>query len=104
MDWRKMQVTFSWKPILLCAGLNLLAAGIVFLGSFLLTGSVITTVFNTMFGWFITLTVSVLYWIWWFFENIRNVPEKIKAAFTAVMLFLLVLDWIIIFEFLSLIS
>jgi hypothetical protein len=46
--------------------------------------------------------VSFLYWIWWFFEKIKNVPGKIKAAFMAVMLFLLFLDWMIIFSFLNL--
>jgi hypothetical protein len=102
MDWRKMQATFSWRPILLCTGLNLAAAGIVFLSSFLLTGSIYLTVFYTLFAWTFTVTVSFLYWIWWFFQNIKNVPGKIKAGFTAVMGFLLVLDWTIIFGFLRL--
>ena len=103
MDWRKMQTTFSWKPILLCTGLNLLVAAVAFSASFLITSSAILTVFYTLFAWTFSVTVSFLYWIWWFFENIKA-PVGIKAAFTAVMLFLLVLDWMIIFGFLRLLS
>lgn len=85
-----------------CVFLNLAAAGAVFFGSFLLTSSVFLTVFYTLFAWTFTVTVSFAYWIWWFFENIKNVPEKIEAGFVTVMLILLVLDWMIIFGFLRL--
>lgn len=102
MDWKNMQTTFSWRPILYCSALNLAAAGAVFLASFLITGSVIQTVFYTLFGWTFTVTVSFLYWIWWFFENIKNVPGRIKTGFTAVMLILLTSDWMIIFGFMKL--
>jgi hypothetical protein len=102
MDWRKMQTTFSWKPILLCTGLNLLVAAVAFFASFLLTANVVLTVFYTLFAWTFTVTISFLYWIWWFFKNIKNVPDRIKAGFTAVMLILLTADWMIIFGFLGL--
>ena len=104
MDWKKMQVTFSWKPILYCTGLNLAAAAAVFLASFLVTGSVVLTVFYTLFAWTITVTASFLYWIWWFFENIKNVPGRIKSGFVLVMLILLTSDWMIIFGFLNLLA
>jgi hypothetical protein len=102
MDWKNMQTTFSWKPILICVGLNLAAAGITFLSSLLLTASVYLTIFYTLFAWTITVTASFLYWIWWFFENIKNVPSRIKKGFTVVMLILLTSDWMIIFGFLGL--
>jgi len=104
MDWRKMQVKFSWKPILYCTGLNLIVAASAFLASFYLTVSIPLTVFYTLFAWTITVTVSFLYWIWWFFAKIKNVPRKIQYAFVSVMVFLLVGEWMIIFGFLKMLA
>ena len=104
MDWRKMELKFSWRPILLCTGMNLLVAGVIFLAGFALTASVYLTIFYTLLAWTFTVTVSFLYWIWWFFQNIKNVPRNIKAGFVSVMSFLLAGEWIIMFGFLRLLA
>jgi hypothetical protein len=102
MDWKGLEQGISWKPIFLCTLLNLAAAGAAFFASILLTSSFFLAIFYTLFAWIITVTMSFLFWIWWFFEKIRDVPRGIKAGFTGVMVFLLFLDWMIIFGFLRL--
>jgi len=102
MDWKSLEKGISWKPILLCTLLNLAAAGAAFSGSLLVTSSVFLAVFYSLFAWIAAVTVSFLFWIWWFFEKIKSVPRSIKAGFTAVMMLLLFLDWMIVFGFLRL--
>jgi hypothetical protein len=81
--------------------MNLAAATAVFMAAFLSTGSPFLAVFYTIFAWVCTVTASFLYWIWWFFEKIKNVPKVIRFGFVLVMLFLLVLNWMIILSSLS---
>jgi len=101
MHLKKIEKKFSWKPIVYCTALNLLAAGSVFAASFLAMGFGLPAVFYTLATWTITVTLSFVFWTYWFLKKNKRLPSKIRFGFVAMMLALLALDWAIILSVLA---
>jgi hypothetical protein len=101
MDFKKIEKGFSWKPIVCCVGLNLTAAGAVFVASFLIMGFGLLTVFYTLAAWTAAVTASFVFWICWFLKKIRHVSAKIRVGFVALMLILLAADWAVMLSVLK---
>jgi hypothetical protein len=96
---RKLEPSFSWRPIIYCVGLNLVAATAVFMLTLFATGSPRLTVVYTFYTWLVTATASFGFWIWWFFEKKMYVTDKrTKVAFVFSMLLLLAIEWFIVFS------
>ncbi|MEM7815620.1 MAG: hypothetical protein QXN71_00700 [Candidatus Aenigmatarchaeota archaeon] len=100
MDFKNIKPAFSWRPVIYCVLINIIIAFVAFSVSFLLTANPVETVLYTFYTWSATVTGSFIYWIAWFFRNVKS-DGKVKAVFTVSMLVLLAIEWLVIWNVLG---
>jgi len=94
--YRRIDKKFAIRPIVYCWWFNFIIALVVFNTSMYLFGNMFITIMHTMLAWTVTLTISIIYWLFWTQKNMkggRNV--KIVASSAILIMFVIALLFII---------
>jgi hypothetical protein len=68
------------RAILLCWAFNIVVAFIVFMASWLSMVNAFATVQYTLGAWSVTLTLSVIYWLYWIQKRLKSEGVKLVAS------------------------
>ncbi len=88
MNMKEIEKRLEVKTIVISTFINIIAIIVLFLASYALAGNVYQTVFHTLVSYMIVLTMSIFFWIWWTFRNMKT-KTNIKFGITLLLLILL---------------
>lgn len=84
--YRKLEKRFDIKPIVYCWWLNFIVAISTFNISMYFFSDMIISIFYTMVAWTVTLTISIIYWMFWVQHKLRGGKNVKVVASTAILI------------------
>lgn len=94
--YRTVEKKFEIRPIIYCWWFNFTVSFIVAVSIWFMTFDVISMLLYTMSAWTVTLTTSIVYWLYWVQKKMKEDQKGVKlvASSAILIMFLIALVFI----------